>query len=180
VPEIITRDGARAKGLKTFYTGTPCLHGHAGMRYVSSGCCAECTAIRATAMSKTLDGKAYRTTYRASPKGRAMRSADQAARRATEGRTTPPWQSFKELADIWEGRLPGHEVDHIHPLKGKISCGLNVPWNLQYLPQPVNGSKGNKRPPPGYFDWFNHHTNEPPRPAGPGEWAGWPDEYYDD
>lgn len=40
--DIITRTDARAKGLKHFYTGKPCSHGHNLKRYVSTGACVKC------------------------------------------------------------------------------------------------------------------------------------------
>ena len=41
-PDIIGRDAASALGLKRFFTGEPCKHGHVAERIVSSHRCTEC------------------------------------------------------------------------------------------------------------------------------------------
>jgi hypothetical protein len=43
MPEIISRKEARALGLKRYFTGKPCCHGHVDERYVAAGLCAECS-----------------------------------------------------------------------------------------------------------------------------------------
>jgi 5-methylcytosine-specific restriction endonuclease McrA len=40
--ETISRDEARERGLKRFFTGEPCKHGHIAERYVSNRHCAAC------------------------------------------------------------------------------------------------------------------------------------------
>jgi hypothetical protein len=46
-PSIIGRDAASALGLKRFFTGEPCKHGHVAERIVSSHGCTECDRARA-------------------------------------------------------------------------------------------------------------------------------------
>ena len=38
----ISRDRAKELGLKTFFTGSTCIHGHVADRLVSNGNCVEC------------------------------------------------------------------------------------------------------------------------------------------
>ena len=67
---------------------------------------------------------------------------------------TPPWVDFGEIIRVYRDKPEGCDVDHIIPLAGKIKgekdrtvCGLNVPWNLRYLPSSENNSKG---------CWYSH------------------------
>lgn len=43
--EVITRDEARERGLKRFFTGIACKHGHVAHRLVSTGSCVECNRL---------------------------------------------------------------------------------------------------------------------------------------
>jgi len=43
---IITKEDAKAAGLKHFFTGAPCAQGHIAKRLVNSGKCAECRRIK--------------------------------------------------------------------------------------------------------------------------------------
>jgi len=65
----------------------------------------------------------------------------------------PPWLSQKQINEmiafyamaqrLTTERGVKHEVDHIEPLNGAISCGLHVPWNLQVLTREENRAKRN-------------------------------------
>jgi hypothetical protein len=72
-----------------------------------------------------------------------------ALRRARLIRATPKWLTkaqLKQMRQFYIDCPAGYHVDHIYPLKGKNSCGLHVPWNLQYLPAKENLKKGNHLP----------------------------------
>jgi hypothetical protein len=51
--QIITREAAKAKGLKRYYTGKPCLRGHASARLVSSHGCRVCENARQRGANRT-------------------------------------------------------------------------------------------------------------------------------
>ena len=77
-----------------------------------------------------------------------------ARRRSAKLNASPPWITSVEKAQIrnfytlavMQGEESGqtYHVDHIHPLKHPLICGLNVPANLQILEASVNCSKNNK------------------------------------
>lgn len=91
-------------------------------------------------------GQTYRRVYRRkhyeANKERALSYSRQRAE--ARRRATPPWQDRKELRDFYLACPKGHHVDHIIPLQNPNVRGLNVPWNLQYLPAQENLSKSNK------------------------------------
>ena len=75
-------------------------------------------------------------------------------RRAQKLNATPPWLTVEQRIQMLGlyrrartlTKLTGtkHHVDHIVPLRGKLVCGLHVPWNLQVIPARENMSKSNK------------------------------------
>jgi hypothetical protein len=73
---------------------------------------------------------------------------------------TPVWVDSKEIRKFYveaarKTRETGirYSVDHVIPLRGKTSCGLHVPWNLQVIPLSENVRKSNK------VDTFIRQTN---------------------
>lgn len=71
-------------------------------------------------------------------------------RKAAKLKAIPPWCDLGEIARIYaeaaritaETGVP-HEVDHIHPLQGKMICGLHVHTNMQILTKTENSRKKN-------------------------------------
>ena len=72
---------------------------------------------------------------------------------------TPPWITpeqkremelvYKRAAELTTLTGIRHDVDHVWPIKGKKSCGLHVPWNLQVLPWKENNRKRAREPSDG-------------------------------
>lgn len=145
---IIKRQDALSNGLKFFYNGKPCIQGHLSKRFVSNYSCYECSKQRTYLFYKTDEGKKLREIqYKREYKNNRCRYyKNNATRRAVCKNATPKWLTAEQKQDIKRMYLnvpDGCHVDHIVPLKGKNVCGLNVPWNLQYLQACVNLVKGN-------------------------------------
>lgn len=87
----------------------------------------------------------YIKKYRSTEKGRKTRLKITREKRAWVKIATPPWVNKKELRDFYKKCPKGLTVDHIIPYKGENVCGLNVPWNLQYLTPLENSLKSNKQ-----------------------------------
>lgn len=62
--EIISRDEAKARGLKRFFTGEPCVNGHIAERYTSIGTCLMCRAEYTAAPGFKEKQSLYNASYR--------------------------------------------------------------------------------------------------------------------
>ena len=92
--------------------------------------------------------------YRSTSKGKAIRAANEAARRASKLSSTPDWLTdfdydyikslYIQAQELNKLSEENYHVDHIIPLRGKDVKGLHVPWNLQILEAVENIKKSNK------------------------------------
>ena len=89
--KLITLAEAKAQGLKRYYTGKPCKHGHMDERYVSAHACVTCIDERALAhcRAKPARNLARARLWKKENPGKA--AAHTAQRRASKLQATPPW-----------------------------------------------------------------------------------------
>lgn len=88
------------------------------------------------------------------PSFRAKRVRYQRNREMAQIRAMPPWLTdaqkaaindrYEEAQRLTRETGVAHHVDHIEPLRGRNSCGLHVPWNLQVITGEENLRKGNR------------------------------------
>lgn len=94
---IVSRAEAAASGLKRYFTGKPCRHGHIDQRLICNKDCYTCSKVRAAAYFRTEKGlqalRDYQKTergresmhrYRISEKGKTASRLGQAKRRARQ------------------------------------------------------------------------------------------------
>lgn len=55
---VVSLDDARSRGLKRYYTGAPCKHGHLAERQVSNKTCFACHSVKASKYLQTQAGRA--------------------------------------------------------------------------------------------------------------------------
>lgn len=80
--EVITRAEAKAAGLKRYYTGEPCKHGHAGERQVSNHTCCECQIEKSARYyaENTQSALEYAARYRKANPADPKRNRENSAR----------------------------------------------------------------------------------------------------
>lgn len=168
----ISRAEAQRQGLKRYFTGKPCKHGHVSKRVTVNGDCYECLKLRMKIRRQQkaeLLNEQHRQRYADDPqsyleraerwrcanpeKRRAIAAAwarrnpqATAKRRAAKLQRTPPWADLKAIEAFYKACPKGHHVDHYYPLQGGICSGLHVLENLRHIPAKENISKGNKMP----------------------------------
>lgn len=163
---IIAKKTAIEMGMRFYFTGIECLHGHMAPRYVKTAACLECHAARLSAWrAKNRDHvNAYNATYQEenreyfrtwhsrnyeksiAPKRRRQRMKMNGALKIED----PVWQRinktrFKHLRQLakqyeeWTGVK--FEVDHIVPILDEKVCGLHWYGNWQLIPMRLNRLK---------------------------------------
>ena len=119
--DIISRDDAKLKDLKKYFTGKPCRHGHVCERYTKGGVCFECSAKSTNRWYSDNQDKVLITAHR--------------SRKKIRGYPDPPRQrpenGLCELCGRIEKKKQRLSLDHCHET-GKFrgwlchDCNTNI------------------------------------------------------
>jgi hypothetical protein len=82
--KIITKQEAKSKGLKRFFTGRPCKKGHISERLVSTHDCVECKNFKGREAYATSGGEWHREYYQANRKEKLAKQKVRDSRRVNE------------------------------------------------------------------------------------------------
>ena len=167
---IISREEARAQGLKRYFTGERCPRGHTAPRYVSTKQCVDCLLVwkrtwreanrdrfnaqaRAARAANPEKARARYKKWQSTKDGRAAKARLQRERRArlrgSNGRHSVV--DLVEILSAQRGRCAycrvkvgdEYEADHIIPL---ALGGSNSRRNIQIVCPPCNRRKRTKDP----------------------------------
>ena len=82
-PQYVTRKQALAAGLKRYFTGQACTHGHISERTIGGRHCSACRKAAQKAYKQSERGRAANKAYTQSERGRATQKAYQQSERGT-------------------------------------------------------------------------------------------------
>lgn len=147
--ETIAREEAKALGLKRYFNGRSCKHGHIAERLVSNMVCCECNTLHGTTWANDNKEKSRSMWKQATKKYRAKNrhvcAEWESKRRQACLKATPAWINQEDMKSFYlEASYFGLEVDHIVPLNSPLVCGLHVEHNIQLLNSKQNKAKGNR------------------------------------
>lgn len=111
MPEVITRAEAKARGLKRYFNGLNCPHGHTTERMVSSGGCVSCKKQRALCRERQPYEIQFPDAYFASCYRRAIGGCKEEYIKYTNARWMDKWrertaeleQEAADLSNILKG-----------------------------------------------------------------------------
>lgn len=148
--ELVTKIAAKENGLKRFFTGKPCRHGHTTERRVSDGRCYGCVLLKDRAWRAKNTDRARASVHKWASNNPEKLRARQALRDASKLQRTPSWVDRDGLSVIYRAAevasvtfgIPLH-VDHAIPLRGRLVSGLHVHNNLRIISAHENVVKHN-------------------------------------